>query len=137
MGVGLILRIMQKLFWKNILGDTGEKLFFQPWEIPCILLKSMLIFQGFMIHYQPFFHVSVSRYPQWHTMDWAIAKGVSHLVSSLPSRNHWCWPSQLEVVFKMSFIFKILFFRVKNLLTFTYPCCQYPEPIFQCTGDKV
>ena len=39
---------------KNILGDIGKKQFVQPWEIPCILLKSMLIFQGFMIHYQLF-----------------------------------------------------------------------------------
>lgn len=74
-GVGFMLRIMWTLPLKEILGDTGEKLFFQPWEIPRILLENTLLFQDFMIHYQAFFHVSVSGYPQWYTIDGAIANG--------------------------------------------------------------
>ena len=52
--------------------DTEEKLFFQPWEISWILLENILLFQDFMIHYQAFFRVSVSGYPQWRTIDLAF-----------------------------------------------------------------
>lgn len=107
-----------------------------PWEIPWMLLENTLLFQGFMIHYHTFPSeckwIPTVTYYRGSEGDWVTWE------EALPSHNYWWWPSRPEALAKMSFVSKIVLFRVKILLTFS---CQDPESsvshMFHYPGDKV